>query len=86
MAVWSRRAFLLGVAIAATVGGTPWVRLRRVTVQALQASPVVSLHMDEPYIDLRGHGLAYEARGFTDGAGPLRSWSEEQWRMNHPYS
>lgn len=71
--------------MSTTGGGTPFARCRRVTVQAAQPAPAVSLHMDEPYVDLRSRGLAYEARSFTDGAGPLRAWSEQQWRMHHPY-
>jgi hypothetical protein len=79
---WSRRAFLQGIAVAAAVVGAPWARDRRAACQSL---PVLSLYMDEPYIDLQGRELAYEARGFTDGVGPLQAWSEQQWRMHHPY-
>jgi hypothetical protein len=82
MASWSRRAFLVGLAVASAVGGTPWMRARRT---GSEGSPILSLYIDEPYIDLRGGGLAYEARGFMHGVGPLRAWSEQQWRMHHPY-
>jgi len=82
MTGWSRRAFLVGLAVAPTLGATAWMRTRGT---AFEGVAVLSLYVNEPYIDLRGRGLAYEARGFAPGVGPLRSWSEQQWRMHHPY-
>ena len=78
----TRRDFLRGFAVTLAVLDVPWARGRATGLAAL---PVVSLYMDKPYVDLRGQCLSYEARGFIGGAGPFGTWSEQQWRMHHPY-
>lgn len=77
----SRRAFLRFVGIAAGALIVPWARV----LPPRADNAVVSIHMDKPYVDSMGNGLDYLPRGFRDGARPLLSLSEYEWRMRYPY-
>jgi hypothetical protein len=50
----SRRSFLTGIAVAAAAGcGAPGL------AAAAPARPVVSFHMDQPWLDLSGRSVPY---------------------------
>jgi hypothetical protein len=49
------------------------------------AAPVVSLHMDRPYLDLTGQAWAFAPAAGTRSAAVLADLTEEQHRWLQPF-
>ena len=94
----SRRTFVRQVAggalLAATVrsllprasrgaqGGTP---VAGGNGAAARLAPVVSFHLDQPYLDLTGRAIPYLPPAGLRSAQPLAQLSEHALRSAHPY-
>jgi len=48
-------------------------------------SPVVSIHMDQPYVDLSGRAVPYLPPVGLRGAAPVAHLSEMEIRSSYPY-
>ncbi len=52
---------------------------------AARLAPVVSFHLDQPYLDLTGRGIPYLPPAGLRSAQPLAQLSEYALRSAHPY-
>ncbi len=86
----SRRAFLEGVAAVAATGAMV-VRpaLERGTVvtgsRPAVRTPVVTFHLDRPYLDLTGTSAPYVPPAGTRSGQPLAALSDEVFFSRFPY-
>ena len=68
----SRREFLAVVPVAgACIALKPFFALRK--------TPVLSFHLDRPYLDLTGMEKAYRPPDGTRSGAPLAAIKDEQW-------
>ena len=63
---------------APAVPAAPWL-LRKSPGESL------SLHMDQPFLDLAGNGLGYRPCAMLGGALALSTLDETELRMRHPW-
>lgn len=85
----NRRDFLAKIAIVSTGMAAVWVDGGRTLVRAASAAslklprnsmPVVSIHMDQPYLDLTGRAVPYHAPQGMRSGEPLAHLNEEAFR------
>jgi hypothetical protein len=70
---WSRREFLYSIPLA---GGALVVGMPLVARLALNGVPVVSLHLDQPYLDLTGTAEPYRPPAGMRSADALAHMSD----------
>lgn len=84
-----RRDFLAKAAIVSAGAAAAWVDGGRVLLRAVSAAsvklprnsmPVVSIHMNQPYLDLTGRAVPYYAPQGMRSGEPLAHLSEEAFR------
>ncbi len=78
----TRRAFIGGLAASATAGAvwmTPWCA-RRLAMDLGRLPPVVSFHMDQPYLDMTGAALPYLPPDGARSAECAAHFDEEAFR------
>jgi hypothetical protein len=78
----TRREFVMAIAAGGAFAAMPTA----MCPPALAApAPVVSIHMDQPYIDLTGRAKPYQPPNGLCSAAPIEHLSEQQIRSHHPY-
>jgi hypothetical protein len=81
----SRREFMVAMMLAG--GGLPaWPAASLAAKPVTAAVPVISFHMDQPYIDHAGAAVPYHAPVGARAAGELCLCSEEMLRHHHCYA
>jgi len=77
-----RREFVAGLAAGAAIVAMPaaiWPAMPR------ERTAVVSIHMDQPYLDTTGRALPYDPPAGVRGAAPVAHLSETEFRSRFVY-
>ena len=83
----SRRGFIAHLgALGAAIAAARWSLPERVCAQTPSArGAVVSIHMDQPYIDVTGRALPYLPPAGARAAAPVAGLSETEFRRRFVY-
>ena len=78
----SSAALCAGPGFASAARAVPSVK----AATALHRAPVVSFHVDRPYIDTTGTATPYLPPAGTRSGQPIAELSDEEYLRRHPYS
>ena len=83
----TRRSLLKRMAAATSLIAVGLPRIPAAAALALTraARPVVSFHMDQPYVDLSGSAKPYLPPLGSRSASPLGALDAQELKMRHPY-
>lgn len=82
----TRRGFIASVAGAgAAIAAASIAPVEMCAVAARARGPVVSIHMDQPYIDPTGSAIPYRPPDGLRSAAPVAGLSEAEFRSRQVY-